>query len=152
MNNLKSLMALNNLTAKELASRSGVSVANIRRIMSDPEVTPYRRVAERLADALNTSVAQILGVKPAGAENVELLTNRAMDATEGIVRALRDYTAAPLSMSIYCEVNRNDGGNIYRVNIKDWDGNTVVNKWARLEFDESGAITLAKYTNERPGI
>lgn len=152
MNNLKSLMALNNLTAKELASRSGVSVANIRRIMSDPEVTPYRRVAERLADALNTSVAQILGVKPAGAEDVELLTNRAMDATEGIVRALRDYTAAPLSMSIYCEVNRNDGGNIYRVNIKDWDGNTVVNKWARLEFDESGALTLAKYTNERPGI
>lgn len=152
MNNLKSLMALNNLTAKELASRSGVSVANIRRIMSDPEVTPYRRVAERLADALNTSVAQILGVKPAGAEDVELLTNRAMDATEGIVRALRDYTAAPLSMSIYCEVNRNDGGNIYRVNIKDWDGNNIINKWARLEFDESGALTLAKYTNERPGI
>lgn len=151
MNNLKSLMALNNLTAKELASRSGVSVANIRRIMSDPEVTPYRRVAERLANALNTSVAQILGAKPAGAENVELLTNRAMDATEGIVRALRDYTAAPLSMSIYCEVNRNDGGNIYRVNIKDWDGNTVVNKWARLEFDESGALIYCKYTNERPG-
>lgn len=152
MNNLKSLMALNNLTAKELASRSGVSVTNIRRIMKDPEVTPYRRVAEILADALNTSVAQILGVKPAGAEDVELLTNRAMDATEGIVRALRDYTAAPLSMSIYCEVNRNDGGNIYRVNIKDWDGNNIVNKWARLEFDESGALTLAKYTNERPGI
>ena len=151
MNNLKSLMALNNLTAKELASRSGVSVANIRRIMSDPEVTPYRRVAEMLADALNTSVAQILGVKPAGAEDVELLTRRAMDATEGTVRALRDYTAAPLSMSIYCEVNRNDGGNIYRVNIKDWDGNNIVNKWARLEFDESGALTLAKYTNERPG-
>lgn len=152
MNNLKSLMALNNLTAKELASRSGVSVANIRRIMNDPEVTPYRRVAEMLADALNTSVAQILGVKPAGAEDVELLTRRAIDATEDTVRALRDYTAAPLSMSIYCEVNRNDGGNIYRVNIKDWDGNNIVNKWARLEFDESGALTLAKYTNERPGI
>lgn len=151
MNNLKSLMALNNLTAKELASRSGVSVTNIRRIMKDPEVTPYRRVAEILADALNTSVAQILGVKPAGAEDVELLTRRAMDATEGIVRALRDYTAAPLSMSIYCEANRNDGGNIYRVNIKDWDGNNIVNKWARLEFDESGALKLAKYTNERPG-
>ena len=151
MNNLKSLMALNNLTVKELASRSGVSVSNIRRIMDDPEVTPYRRVAEILADALNTSVAQILGVKPAGAEDVELLSRRALDATEGIVRALRDYTAAPLSMSIYCEVNRNDGGNIYRVNIKDWDGNNIVNKWARLEFDESGALKLAKYTNERPG-
>lgn len=151
MNNLKSLMALNNIKPEELARRAGVAPGTIRRIMDDPQVTPYHGTAEKLAAALNTTPAHILGVKPAGAEDVELLTRRAMDATWGTVRALRDYTAAPLSMLIYCEVNRNDGGNIYRVNIKDWDGNTIVNKWGRLEFDEFGALIFAKYTNERPG-
>lgn len=95
MNNLNKIMQLKGVTALQLAETSGLAVTNIRRIMQDPEATPYHKTAEKLADALGVHVAQIYAEKSFGAGDVELLKERVADAVRAIRDALNDYSDAP---------------------------------------------------------
>ena len=142
MNNLKKIMELKKITPIELAARSGVALSTIHRTMKDPQVTPYNGTAEQLAHALSCSVAEILGERAPGANNAELLGLRALNAAEELVAALRDYTPAPASVTVYADTNNGDGMNYYSVHIEDDDGNAIYNKAAYLNFNEKGELVF----------
>lgn len=142
MNNLKKLMELKKLTAEELAKLSGVSVTNIRRIMNDPQVTPYKGTASMLAHALSCSEAHIYAQKAPGAENMNLLTQRAISAAEELVAALRDYTPVPASVTVYADTNNGDGMNYYSIHIEDIEGNAIYNKAVYLNYNENGDLVF----------
>lgn len=149
MNNLAKLMEMHKITPLELAARSGVAVSNIRYIMKDPEATPQRKTAERLANALNTTPAQICAVTRPGLNDKELLTHRLCDAAENAVRALRDYTNGHGVLCLVVHSRIIDGTNTYHINAQTLDDGEILAKSATLEFDTSGELTFAKYSDER---
>lgn len=149
MNNVKKIMELKKFNAIKLAEVSGLAVTNIRRIMNDPQVTPYKGTAEILAAALNVTPAQIYGVQPAALNDGELFTQRACDAAEALVRALRDYTEKPgtLGLVIKTREDNSNGQDCYSFNVITSEKR--VTKTAVLKFDENGGLVLAKYDDER---
>ena len=153
MNNLKKIMELRKITAIELAAVSGVSVTNIRRIMGDPEVTPYRGTVGQLAHALCVSEAEILGERAPGNNN-NLLTKRVVDAAEELLQALRTYTAEPLILVLTADTddNRPDALNYYAAHIEDMDGKYILNKAAYVKFNGQGERVFIHYLqDERRG-
>lgn len=126
MNNLKTIMQKKGVTALELANNSGLAVTNIRRIMSDPQATPYHPTAEKLAQALNVSVAQIYAQKAPVAGDKELLKKRVKDATRAIMDALRDYDDGPAHFHLAIFVNEGDGWADQTDYWATFDGETVI--------------------------
>ena len=108
MNNLKEIMHKKGVTALELAKSSGVAVTNIRRIMKDPQATPYHPTAEKLAKALGVSIAQIYAQKAPVAGDVKLLGQRGEDAARAILDALRDYDDKPAHFHLSIFANEGD--------------------------------------------
>ena len=148
MNNLKRIMELKKLDAIQLAKISGISVSNIRRILSDPQITPYKGTADILATALSVTPAQIYGVQPAALKDGELFAQRACDAAEALVRALRDYTEKPATLGLVIKTREDHG------NGKDCYSFTVITSEKRiqktvlLKFDETGELIFANYDND----
>jgi transcriptional regulator with XRE-family HTH domain len=108
MNNLKEIMQKKGVTALELAKSSGLAVTNIRRIMNDPEATPYHPTAEKLAKALGVSIAQIYAQKAPVAGDAKLLGQRVEDAARAILDALRDYADTPAHFHLSIFANEVD--------------------------------------------
>lgn len=108
MNNLKEIMQKKGVTALELAKSSGLAVTNIRRIMNDPEATPYHPTAEKLAKALGVSITQIYAQKAPVAGDVKLLGQRVEDAVRAILDALRDYDDKPAHFHLAIFANEGD--------------------------------------------
>lgn len=108
MNNLKQIMQKKGVTALELAKSSGLAVTNIRRIMNDPEATPYHQTAEKLAKALGVSIAQIYAQKAPVAGDAKLLKERVDDAVRAILDALRDYADTPAHFHLAIFANEGD--------------------------------------------
>ena len=100
MNNLKVIMDAKEITPAELSRLSGVAVTGIRATMKDPNVTPYHKTAERLADALGVTIAQIYAISPFESFNKELLHKRAEKAARELVDALRAYTDEPVHLHL----------------------------------------------------
>ena len=109
MNNLKTIMEKKNVQPVELAKLTGIAISNIRRLMNDPEATPYHPTAEKLAAALNCSVAQIYAQKAPVAGDRELLQKRVADAVRAILDALRDYDTTPAHFHLAIFANEDDG-------------------------------------------
>ena len=63
--------------------------------MNDPQATPYHRTAEKLAAALNCTVAQIYAQDAPVAGDKELLRKRVEKAVRELRDALRDYADEP---------------------------------------------------------
>lgn len=108
MNNLNKIMQKKGVTALELAKSSGLAVTNIRRIMKDPEATPYHPTAEKLAKALGVSIAQIYAQKAPVAGDAKLLGQRVEDAARAILDALRDYAGTPAHFHLSIFANEGD--------------------------------------------
>ena len=109
MNNLKEIMEKKNVQPVELGKLTGIAISNIRRLMKDPEATPYHPTAEKLAAALNCSVAQIYGQKAPVAGDRELLQKRVADAVRAILDTLRDYDDAPVHFHLAIFANEEEG-------------------------------------------
>ena len=152
MNNLKHIMKLKNITAPDLAKASGVSVSNIHRLITDPQVTPYKGTARKLAGVLSVTIAQIYGAQPAALNNEELFTQRTCDAAEAIVCALRDYAEKPVGFSLVINTRTKNGCDYYSIAAFSDCGMPKPKKYqktAELKFDENGELVYAAYDNER---
>jgi len=108
MNNLKEIMQKKGVTALELAKSSGLAVTNIRRVMNDPEATPYHPTAEKLAKALGVSITQIYAQKAPVAGDTKLLGQRVEYAARAILDALRDYDDKPAHFHLSIFANEGD--------------------------------------------
>lgn len=111
MNNLKEIMRLNKVNAIDLATATGISKTNIRRLMNDPQATPYNDTAQKLAAALECTAAQIYGVKPAALGDREIIRKTAKDAAEQLVDVLRAYSNMPVAFEMTIETREKDGTN-----------------------------------------
>lgn len=140
MNNLKNIMALRRITAKELAKRSGVAVSLIRRTMNDPQVTPRQKTAEKLAGALGCNCAQIYATQPAAANDMELLTKRVDDAAQALVRALGEYSKTPIYSALTISTGNADYKSSYSIHAQTLDGAEVLALNVALSFNELGAL------------
>lgn len=56
---IKKLRELNNLTAKELAERTGLTASYISQIENNKKDNPTRKTLEKIAKALNTTIENI---------------------------------------------------------------------------------------------
>lgn len=108
MNNLKRIMDLKGVTPQALARKSSVAVNNIRRIMNDPNVTPYHETAAAMAAALKCSCAQIYGQQSAAHGDKVLLTERVQKAARELAEAMQDYSGEPLFLNLGIFTNEKD--------------------------------------------
>ena len=140
MNNLKNIMALRGIAAKELAKHSGVAVSLIRRTINDPQVTPRQKTAEKLAGALGCNCAQIYATQPAAANDMELLTKRVDDAAQALVRALGEYSKTPIYCGLTISTGNTDHKSSYSIHAQTLDGAKVLALNVALSFNNLGAL------------
>ena len=109
MNNLKIIMEKKGATTKQLATLTGIAPSNIRRLYNDPQATPYHSTAEKLAKALDVTVAQICGQDAPLVGDREILRQRVADAVREILGALRDYSSDTAHLHLAIFTNEGDG-------------------------------------------
>ena len=126
MNNVKTIMEKKGVAPVELAKLTGIALSNIRRLINDPQATPYHPTAEKLAKALGVTVAQIYAQKAPVAGDLELLKKRVADATRAILDALRDYDDAPAHFHLAIFANEGDGWADQTDYWATFDGETVI--------------------------
>lgn len=126
MNNVKTIMEKKGVAPVELAKLTGIALSNIRRLINDPQATPYHPTAEKLAKALGVTVAQIYAQKAPVAGDLELLKKRVADATRAILDALRDYDDAPAHFHLAIFANESDGWADQTDYWATFDGETVI--------------------------
>lgn len=124
MNNVKTIMEKKGVAPVELAKLTGIALSNIRRLINDPQATPYHPTAEKLAKALGVTIAQIYAQKAPVAGDLELLKKRVADATRAILDALRDYDDAPAHFHLAIFANEEEG----------WDDQA--DYWATFDGEE----------------
>lgn len=99
MNNLEQIMNAKNITPIELAKLTGISAANIRRLIKEGELEYCRKsTVTKLAAALGVTVRELV-------KGGERMKNKVLDAevtkhVEALAKALRSYTDEPMYLNL----------------------------------------------------